>query len=47
MSKVRASFVFTPWEGRRIIGKAVAALPALGAVCRALCAMLSPLCQCR
>ena len=27
MSKVRASFVFTPWEGRRIIGKAVAALP--------------------
>ena len=28
MSKVRASFVFTPWEGRRIIGKADAALPA-------------------
>lgn len=27
MSKLRASFVFTPWEGRRIIGKAVAALP--------------------
>ena len=27
MSKVRASFVFTPWEGRRIIGKAVAAMP--------------------
>ena len=27
MTKLRASFVFTPWEGRRIIGKAVAALP--------------------
>lgn len=27
MRKVRASFVFTPWEGCRIIGKAVAALP--------------------
>ena len=27
MAKVRASFVFTPWESRRLIGKAVAALP--------------------
>jgi hypothetical protein len=26
-NKVRASFVFTPWEGRRLIGKAVAAMP--------------------
>lgn len=27
MTLLRASFVFTPWEGRRLIGKAVAALP--------------------
>ena len=27
MAKVRASFVFTPWESRRLIGRAVAALP--------------------
>lgn len=27
MAKVRGSFVFTPWESRRLIGKAVAALP--------------------
>jgi hypothetical protein len=29
MAKVRGSFVFTPWESRRLIGKAVAALPAV------------------